>query len=272
MSALIEQHITKYLDFGLNDDSQYRDSISSIAQLVSQKVLTIKELITALGSFLTGTDEKLRGRATLLLVEVTDILSFDPINISSNSITQLSIFFSGRLSDFPSLLSSLRGLEVIISHHSDRVIPRNPFIRGIAKAIGEVNVQSLSQSYRAAAYRVYLSLLSSDCAVQSLGGKSSSRHDTTSAVTSSSRVEAEQQRNTDDDIANLSYAYGGSDAAAADTDLALVNVSRDLVDAIISATDGERDPRTLLLSLGLMRRMLDSFDRDIIDLFADRVS
>lgn len=148
----LSESIRVYCDFTLSDD-QHSIALAGVTTQLAQKCLTIQELIVELGIHLTGQDEKLRGRATLLLAEVASALSFDPIAISSNSINQLSIFFRNRLSDFPSLLPSLRGLEVIITYHSGRVVPRDDFIRGMAKSLGEVNVQSLSQSYRTGAYR-----------------------------------------------------------------------------------------------------------------------
>jgi hypothetical protein len=116
-------------------------------------------------------------------------------------------------------------------------------------------------------YKVYLALLSSDAALQSLGGRSSSN----SSHIPPASVDVTNKDEDMDDGCNNDATQDISSSSTSTVDLA--SVFPDLVDAVISATEGERDPRTLLLSLGLMRRLLtvDSFDHDIIDSFADRV-
>ena len=226
---LIEQ-IQVYVDLG-KPDEEHASALKTISGEVSEKNVTIQELIVALGTYLTGDDEKRRGQATLLLVEVCNYLSAEPISISSNSIKHLAIFFRNRLSDFPSLLASMKGLEVIVTHHSDRVLPQEEFIRGITKSMSEVNVQSLSQSYRTVAYRVYMALLTNPAARNCLGARTKPDEGGISAVIACSEEED--------------------------------RISFEFVDAVISAVDGERDPRALLVSLQLVSAVFKYHHRTV---------
>ena len=229
-SISVMKCIEIYLDFG-KTETEHEEALETISGEVSQKNITMQELIVSLGNQLTGDEEKLRGRATLLLAEVCNSLSVDPIAISSNSIKHLAVFFRNRLADFPSLLASMRGLEVIVTYHSDRVVPREEFIRGIFKSMSEVNVQSLSQSYRLVAYRVYLALMTNQAARECLGANTKPERGEVSAVGATSDEEDE--------------------------------ISLDVVNSIISAVDGERDPRSLVMSLRLIAATFKHHHRSI---------
>jgi Dos2-interacting transcription regulator of RNA-Pol-II len=128
---------------------------------------------------------------------------------------------------------------VVVSFHSQRVVPRAEFVLGIAASLSEVHVQALSQSYRAAAYRVFSALLTTPAATACLGGVEPS-------------------------------AEAAANAGASDPSEESVR----FVESVLAAIDGERDPRCLLESLGLVKRLFRHFSDTIcsVEGCTDKVS
>jgi hypothetical protein len=169
-NQILEFSINSYNNFSSSDEEQ-KQSVSNISSLLSEKVMTFQEVLVEMGPNLTSHDEKIRGRVTLLLAEITKTLSLShPIQISANSIYHITIFFLKRMEDFPSLLPSLKGIEVCIAYHTSRMESKETYIKDIFKSLSDVNCQNLSQSYRSQIYKIYLTLLDNSIARECLGG------------------------------------------------------------------------------------------------------
>jgi len=261
----LDAQIAVFCDFGKSEEEQ-QQAVAALSLLLARKVASIQDLILALGTVLTSADEKLRSRGAVLLAEVTKDLSVvDPVGISSNSASQLAKFFCARLADFPSLLPSLKGLEILVRYHSHRVVPIEDFVRPIGKwpaehlslfttmilnecyvcrapvqALGQVNVQSLSQSLRSQAFRVYNALLLEGSASRlALGGLQEPVMDYNPLRASD------------------------SSAAAAGASFEQEQVVLSVLESILDAVEGEKDPRGLVLSLKLIRAVQTYFPAQV---------
>jgi hypothetical protein len=104
-------------------------------------------------------------------------------------------------------------------------------------ALGEVNVQSLSQSLRAQAFRVYSALIiDSPVARSALGGL----EEADSGTSSSSSSAAAAAPSAEEEKATLAF-----------------------LESVLDAVDGEKDPRGLSLSLPLIKALLTFFPNHI---------
>lgn len=58
-------------------------AIASLTQLLARKEASMQDMILAMGDVLTGSDDKLRARGTLLLADVTRDLSVGKYHMSN---------------------------------------------------------------------------------------------------------------------------------------------------------------------------------------------
>src|SRR5688500_10346138 len=80
---------------------------------------SIQDLIALLEAYLTSSNDKERNRATTLLADLLHVKK--SITLSSGVIHMFIIFFSRRLSDYPSVAPSLHALAGIIRFHGNKL-------------------------------------------------------------------------------------------------------------------------------------------------------
>jgi hypothetical protein len=70
----LEAHIAVFCDFGRNEE-EHTMAVASLTALLARKEASMQDMILAMGDVLTGSDDKLRARGTLLLADITRDLS-----------------------------------------------------------------------------------------------------------------------------------------------------------------------------------------------------
>jgi hypothetical protein len=113
----------------------------------------LQQLVGALGPQLTGTDERERSQATLLLA---DVLSRIPLAaLPADSVAHLTDFFCNRLTDYPCVAAVLRGLLALLQ----APLRAEHALRIATMLLEECDVRSLVQAERHAAIRLANELL-----------------------------------------------------------------------------------------------------------------
>eukprot|EP01041_Mallomonas_annulata_P004859 gene4859-9684_t len=197
------------------DSIDQKNAYSFIAHSLSNCVLNITELISLMEKPLTTTDDKERFRATLLLAE----LLTEHVMSNSTVIHHVITFLNNRLSDYPSIVPALQGLNSIITAHSSHIDSKYNDINNIFSNIFEkLQVQSLAQTIRQRIFILFESML----------------------ILPSHLL--------------LSFDSNGND----------------ILEGILTALEGEKDPRCLLIALRVLNHCFKALSTHV-EMHAERI-
>ena len=193
------------------DDASHEEAYIKISQAIaassssdeeSTPSVTIQELIVVLESSLTSTDDKERNRATQLIASL--LSDHASIRFPSSVVHLFVVFFCRRLSDYPSIVPSLKALTALVTNHGDSFDPKYFDYLDIFQTIfKDIFVQALAQNIR---QRVF-------------------------------------------ELLNLLWDRADAIAAAR-------GATEDIINGSITAFEGEKDPRCLVVSLQMIAGMI----------------
>lgn len=149
MSGLdtLETNIICFTDPTADDQSQLTayERICNALTIPSAKV-TFQNLITRMENQLTSVDDKIRNRASALL---GDLLNDHPEYLfTAGEVHLLVVFFSRRLSDYPSIIPSLHALMGLVKNHAGKFEHKFLDVVEILQTLFELNLQGLAQNIR----------------------------------------------------------------------------------------------------------------------------
>ncbi|KAI5079368.1 hypothetical protein GOP47_0004847 [Adiantum capillus-veneris] len=122
-------------------------SREAIADLISQNVLSLSQLVMEMGDILTSTDAVVRARGILLLGELWVQLFEKPLE--DKVIHHFATFFSARLEDWHSLHGALLGTLALSKRGKDvGAISNEDAIAVLESALENLQVQALAQQNR----------------------------------------------------------------------------------------------------------------------------
>lgn len=132
-----------------NEASRHNEALNSVIDALLEGAIEkgLLGVILELQAPLTGSDEKSRSRATLLLA---DILATGLLDLDGASVHHITAFFLSRLSDYPSLSPSLSGLLSVTEFYLDSMDHEHYDVQSICNGLFKDQfVQSFTQSCRA---------------------------------------------------------------------------------------------------------------------------
>lgn len=147
----LDVSIERYMN--LEDDND-KEPLQDISYRLNNLDVTFLDMIVSMESFLTSTDPKIRHRATSLLAE---ILSSGTIVLSTSAMSHILVFFKNRLSDYPSIIPCLHGIQRIIQKYSSVILETLSFdIESTFQSIFEqLHVQALAQNIRQKVFQTF---------------------------------------------------------------------------------------------------------------------
>jgi hypothetical protein len=157
----MENHIEAFLDSEASE-STHRDALNALHREFFPNLLGLLShdiMKTALISEV----EKTRYRAALLLADLVD-MPVDTIQLSDHAVHLLIAFFSSRMSDYPSVVPSLKALKAL-SYQQLVVISKSDHNLILSSMFNELSVQSMAQSIRQRIFELLLQLFSNPAAV-----------------------------------------------------------------------------------------------------------
>jgi hypothetical protein len=231
--SILNQAISQYI-ISSSSSSDETNSFHLIHLYVHDVIENLFQLIIKLEQYLTSAHEKERNRATLLLSSLLELQTRPLLN--SSQIHHFCIFFGSRLNDYPSIIPSLQALKALVTHQGKNFDPKyrdfNDLFQTLFKEL-EVSfhhlilssllsfptisqVHTLPQSMRQRVYDLIETLLAHFLTLDSL---SESTGFVTSATTQSSSS-----------FSRLRNQLSGEE----------------VVQGVVQAINGEKDPRCLL--------------------------
>ncbi|CAI5714254.1 unnamed protein product [Hyaloperonospora brassicae] len=220
-----------------NDDATQKTGLNTVVMQVHRQV-PIETLVQALGAYLTHDDDKKRFRATLLLAEVLTRLPELPL--SPSAVELLVSFFSDRLADFSSAPACLRALVALETHHRAQGSSPRTAVDLVLKLGSSLHIPQLGQAMRKLCFELMQLALAQETVVELLLLES---------------VPSTTQNDEDED--------GDGAVAAADGDVKPCGgdeLGRQFAQTFLSAMEGEKDPRNLLLCMQVARTLLSKLE------------
>ncbi|CEG42555.1 DNA repair/transcription protein Mms19 [Plasmopara halstedii] len=208
-----------------NDDSSQKTGLNTVIMQVHRQV-TIEALIQALGVHLTSGDDKVRSRATLLLAEV--LTRLPELQLMPSAVQLLLNFFADRLADFPSASACLRGLLALETHHAAQIPSPRTTISLMVKLGSILHIPQLGQAMRKMCFDLFNLTLAQPMVIELL------------------RNSVTADRNTQDTMV---------DDAKQNEDF-----GRQFTQTFLTAMEGEKDPRNLLLCMHVARTLLSQLE------------
>ncbi|KAG7398582.1 mms19 nucleotide excision repair [Phytophthora boehmeriae] len=204
-----------------NDENAQKTGLNTVVMQVHRQV-SMETLIQALGAYLTNGDDKVRSRATLLLAEV--LTRLPELQLAPSAVQLLMTFFADRLADFPSASACLRALLALETHHAAQVSSPRTTVALILKLGTTLHIPQLGQAMRKMCFDLMELALAQNSVVELL----------------------------------LDSVPASSDAQDASVDDAeqSEDLGRQFVQTFLSAMEGEKDPRNLLLCMQVARTLL----------------
>jgi len=204
-----------------NDDAAQKTGLNTVVMQVHRHV-SMEALIQALGAFLTSGDDKVRSRATLLLAEV--LTRLPELQLAPSAVQLLMTFFADRLTDFPSASACLRALLALETHHAAQVSSPRTTVALVLKLGSSLHIPQLGQAMRKMCFDLMQLALAQSTVVELL---------------------------LDSVPANKDAQDASVDDAEQSEDL-----GRQFAQTFLSAMEGEKDPRNLLLCMQVARTLL----------------
>ncbi|CAM6086603.1 unnamed protein product [Calypogeia fissa] len=144
-------------------------SLEAISKLLVDKKITIQDVVTAVGKYLTTTDNSLRARGLILLGELLVKLAKTPL--MNTAVHSLAAFFTARLEDWHCLRGALIGSTALLTRSQQLGKVEESDVKDMAKAVLQhLHVQALGLTDRLMSLELFECLLSFHAAsVSSLG-------------------------------------------------------------------------------------------------------
>lgn len=150
-------YVEAFVDVSRSPD-QHSASVDALATLVNKDKLTLFDLVSKMGMYLTTTDHIIRSRGIMLLGEIMSQISFKWLDV--NAITTLSEFFISRLSDWHALRGALVGCLALLQRKpSVGTIVIADVTRLVESFIDYVQVQSLAAADRKLCFQIICCVL-----------------------------------------------------------------------------------------------------------------
>ncbi|CAH0485091.1 unnamed protein product [Peronospora farinosa] len=203
------------------DDATQKTGLNTVIMQVHRHV-SMEALIQALGVHLTSNDDKVRSRATLLLSEV--LTRLPELQLMSSAVQLLLTFFADRLADFPSASACLRALLALETHHAAQISSPRVTVMLILNLGNTLHIPQLGQAMRKMCFDLMQLALAQSTVVELL----------LDSVPANGDVQ---------------------DASVNDTEESK-DLGREFAQTFLSAMEGEKDPRNLLLCMQVARMLL----------------
>ncbi|KAG7379418.1 mms19 nucleotide excision repair [Phytophthora pseudosyringae] len=208
-----------------NDDAAQKTGLNTIVMQVHRHV-TMEALIQALGAFLTSGDDKVRSRATLLLAEV--LTRLPELQLAPSAVQLLMTFFADRLADFPSASACLRALLALETYHAAQVSSPRTTVALILKLGSTLHIPQLGQAMRKMCFDLMQLALAQSTVVELL-------------------------------LDSVPASKDAQDASVDDAEQS-EDLGRQFAQSFLSAMEGEKDPRNLLLCMQVARTLLSKLE------------
>ena len=148
-----------------NGDGVTEESaLQAISKVLNDKELAITDLIEMLEKYLTSSNDQERNRASLLLADLLDHSALQ-LYLPTAAVHLLVVFFCHRLSDYPSVLPSLKALIALVNQYysvkSDYRFDLADILQTLFK---NVHCPSFAQNIRQLTYNLIDSILSQSLA------------------------------------------------------------------------------------------------------------
>uniref|UniRef100_A0AAV1TBP1 MMS19 nucleotide excision repair protein n=1 Tax=Peronospora matthiolae TaxID=2874970 RepID=A0AAV1TBP1_9STRA len=218
-----------------NDEAMQKTGLNTVVMQVHRQV-AIETLIQALGVYLTNDDDKKRFRATLLLAEV--LTRLPELQPSPSAVELLITFFLDRLADFSSAPACLRALLALQTHHKAQVSSPRTTVDLVLKLGSTLHIPQLGQAMRKLCFELIQLALAQETVVQLLLDSVSSTNN-----------------GDEGDAGSAKDAATGDGADECEHDL-----GRQFAQTFLSAMEGEKDPRNLLLCMQVARTLLSRLE------------
>ncbi|CAH0479348.1 unnamed protein product [Peronospora belbahrii] len=208
-----------------NNNATQKTGLNNVVMQVHRHV-SIEELIQALGIHLTSDDDKVRSRAILLLSEV--LTRLPEMQLAPSAVQLLMIFFTDRLDDFSSASACLRALLALETHHAAQISSPHTTVALVLKLGNTLYIPQLVQSMRKMCFEIMQLALAQATVVELL-------LDSVPA---------------DRDAQNISM----NDTEQSE------DLGKLFAQTFLSAMEGEKDPRNLLLCMQVARTLLSKLE------------
>ncbi|TDH65382.1 hypothetical protein CCR75_002035 [Bremia lactucae] len=208
-----------------NDDSVQKTGLNAVVMQIHRQV-TIEALIEALGTHLTSSDNKVRSRATLLLAEV--LTRLPEMHLSLSSVELLLDFFADRLADFSSGSACLRALLALETHHAAQIQSPLKTVVIILKIGSTLHIPQLGQAMRKMCFDLMHLALGQPPVIDLLLDLAPASQDVQDVIV--------------DDAEHST------------------NLGHDFAHTFLSAMEGEKDPRNLLLCMQVAHTLLNKLE------------
>ncbi|GMF20003.1 unnamed protein product [Phytophthora lilii] len=204
-----------------NDDAAQKTGLNTVVMQVHRHV-SMEALIQALGAYLTSGDDKVRSRATLLLAEV--LTRLPELQLTPSAVQLLMTFFADRLADFPSASACLRALLALETHHAAQVSSPRTTVALVLKLGSTLHIPQLGQAMRKMCFDLMQLALAQSTVVELL-------------------------------LDSVPASKDAQDASVDDAEQS-EDLGRQFAQTFLSAMEGEKDPRNLLLCMQVARTLL----------------
>ncbi|RLN52256.1 hypothetical protein BBJ29_003494 [Phytophthora kernoviae] len=204
-----------------NDENAQKTGLNTVVMQVHRQV-SMEALIQALGAYLTNGDDKVRSRATLLLAEV--LTRLPELQLAPSAVQLLMTFFADRLADFPSASACLRALLALETHHAAQVSSPRTTVALILKLGTTLHIPQLGQAMRKMCFDLIQLALAQNPVVELL-------------------------------LDSVPASADAQDASVDDAEQS-EDLGRQFAQTFLSAMEGEKDPRNLLLCMQVARTLL----------------
>ncbi|KAF4319787.1 hypothetical protein BBO99_00006112 [Phytophthora kernoviae] len=204
-----------------NDENAQKTGLNTVVMQVHRQV-SMEALIQALGAYLTNGDDKVRSRATLLLAEV--LTRLPELQLAPSAVQLLMTFFADRLADFPSASACLRALLALETHHAAQVSSPRTTVALILKLGTTLHIPQLGQAMRKMCFDLIQLALAQNSVVELL-------------------------------LDSVPASADAQDASVDDAEQS-EDLGRQFAQTFLSAMEGEKDPRNLLLCMQVARTLL----------------
>ncbi|ETI50001.1 hypothetical protein F443_06351 [Phytophthora nicotianae P1569] len=208
-----------------NDDAAQKTGLNTVVMQVHRQV-SMEALIQALGAYLTSGDDKVRSRATLLLAEV--LTRLPELQLTPSAVQLLTTFFADRVADFPSASACLRALLALETHHAAQVQSPRTTVALILKLGKTLHIPQLGQAMRKMCFDLMQLALMQPTVVELL-------------------------------LDSVPASKDAQDASVDDAEQS-EDLGRQFAQTFLSAMEGEKDPRNLLLCMQVARTLLSKLE------------
>ncbi|KAE9000052.1 hypothetical protein PR003_g19639 [Phytophthora rubi] len=208
-----------------NDDAAQKTGLNTVVMQVHRSV-SMETLIQALGAYLTNGDDKVRSRSTLLLAEV--LTRLPELQLAPSAVQLLMTFFADRLADFPSASACLRALLALETHHAAQVSSPRTTVALVLKLGSTLHIPQLGQAMRKMCFDLMQLALAQSSVVELL-------------------------------LDSVPASKDAQDASVDDAEQS-EDLGRQFAQTFLSAMEGEKDPRNLLLCMQVARTLLSKLE------------